>query len=268
MDPAAVVEAWLAGKDTETRRAYLTDVGDPRLPPGTGRLSFLHFMTGPGLDPWHAQPFHVLTWLSQWRDAGHASVRRRTSALSSFYDTAVDLGACAQNPVGPEFDRTHPDTGPRLTPVQMAALREAADAWTGGVRTPAPQRDRLLTYLLLDGWRPGQISSQLIDRHFLAFEQHRVTAKVAMKGGGWKQRELAPATATALRAYLPVRTWRPPHSYEESGPLLTSRTGRPLDARETPRTIVRNIAATHPALAHLAPILTADTVAHSPSPLG
>jgi hypothetical protein len=101
-------------------------------------------------------------------------------------------------------------------------------------------------------------------------EQHRVVSRLSMKGGGYRKEpwEWPAECVEALDAYVPqVRRAYPPHSTKEAGPLLTSwQMGRALTADTEPRRIVRRIAELHPGLAELAPRLSADGVALSPSP--
>ncbi|WP_329274270.1 hypothetical protein [Streptomyces sp. NBC_00691] len=52
-------------------------------------------------------------------------------------------------------------------------------------------------------------------------------------------------SAWALDAYLPVRTWKPPHSSETTGPVLVSRLGGGLDRVTYPKLICA-VAATPP----------------------
>lgn len=139
----------------------------------------------------------------------------------------------------------------------------AADRYRGAM----PERARLAVYLLLAGLRPGQAVRLRADS--IRREQHRVTAAVPQKNNTdsatvWT--ELPRPVVWALDDYLPVRTWRSPHSTATTGPLLLSRNGRAIDRVNTLIDIVRTVAATHPDLTELAPTLSPDAVAHTPSP--
>ncbi|MGW1189251.1 hypothetical protein [Streptomyces sp. NPDC002559] len=125
-------------------------------------------------------------------------------------------------------------------------------------RGPMPERARLAVYLLLAGLRPGQAVRLRADS--IRREQHRVMGAVPQKNNtasatAWT--ELPRPVVWALDDYLPVRTWRTPHSTATTGPLLLSRNGRGIDRVNTLKDIVRTVARTHPDLAELA---------HTPSP--
>jgi hypothetical protein len=77
----------------------------------------------------------------------------------------------------------------------------------------------------------------------------------------------------AVRAYLPVRTWRGPGSHEERGPLLVTYRGNGLDSNTTPRAILHATLAfalrcPDPDAPELPAGIKPDMVALSPSPFG
>jgi hypothetical protein len=129
------------------------------------------------------------------------------------------------------------------------------------------ERTRAIVYLLLSNFRPGQITAMRLEgRHD---EQHRVTWDVPQKNAAryaTLREEIPREVVLAIDEYLPHREARPPHSLPDSGPLLTSRLGRPLDRVNSVLRGLRSVASTHPDLVDLAPTLSADAVAHSPSP--
>ncbi|MEV4441322.1 hypothetical protein AB0K09_20320 [Streptomyces sp. NPDC049577] len=172
-------------------------------------------------------------------------------------------------------DRTPRPGG--LDAAGMLRLKEAADRHAG-------PRDRAIIYGLMNAptqLRPGQITGLLLEDRYN--EQHRTRWAVPMKNASRTAKALitfCPDFVWAIDEYLPHRVTKEKwNTYDGRGPLFTSRTGRALggdaDARREQRSssdnailrIVRNVAALHPALREVAPTLSADAIAHSPSPL-
>lgn len=222
---------------------------------------------------WRAEPSHIKTWLDA-RGGPDGSLRsraRRVSALGAFYVYAVEKGYATVNPVDPRLG-----TGawnaprlPKLTAGQMHLLRWGTDQLVG----PLASRDRLLMYLMLAGLRSRQITE--INVQQLHFEQSRLVIEVWQKGGGTRPVAFPEEVREVVRAYRPDRPWRPPHSYDASGPLLVThgvgKNGVRLNPRDMPRQILRQVAAVavrHPDedAPELPLKLTPDIVAHSPSP--
>ncbi|MEV5950404.1 hypothetical protein [Streptomyces sp. NPDC051993] len=276
-DPFDVLDAWF--NDTplhpETIRAYTAALGrrgreyEPEEP-----RAWFDFLPG---RIWRATPNDVETWLASFRTTdgraggGLRSRESRLSALTGFYTYAQARRICPGNPAD-HLQRLDPSrllTTQYLDSRQMLALLRATDRWTSA----HTHRDRALMMLLMSNWRPGQATAwRLEDYH--PHDQNGPTAGQPQKGGG-KQKNtplipLHPETAEAIEAYLPHRRHQPHptpalSTTPTTGTVLTSRSGRPLDARTTPRTLVQAIATTAPAL-HGLDWITADTVAHSPSP--
>ncbi|MFJ5121878.1 hypothetical protein [Kitasatospora sp. NPDC088548] len=189
----------------------------------------------------------------------------RISVLRGFYGHARDeFDPTLVNPVPvglrPAVDGLPPGRAP-LTPAEVTIYISALDRYDGIL----PERARALGYLVL-GMKLRAHQAVDLDLPELIREQHRVTAKVSLKGGGTELREVPPPVARAIREYLPHRIYAPPYSTEEAGPLITSGRGRRLDSHNTPRDILRAVAATDPLLDHLATTLTTDGLAASPSP--
>lgn len=229
-------------------------------------LSWLAFMDKVGLDALRATPSHVKTWLDS--EGGAVNTRaRRVSALSAYYAYCAQTGHAVDNPAIAQLrGRPQDEPGlPQLKPGQMHLIRWGADQHTGATAA----RDRLLMYLMLAGLRSRQITELLLDN--LHFEQHRFTCDIWQKGGGTRRYAVPDEVRQAVRAYLPERTWRPPASHEESGPLLTTYRGNPLDSNVTPAAILRLTLALarhcpDPHAPELTGRITPDIVAHSPSP--
>ncbi|QDN94913.1 tyrosine-type recombinase/integrase (plasmid) [Streptomyces sp. RLB1-9] len=224
---------------------------------------------------WRAQPSHVVTWLDM--KGGKVRTRAlRVSAVGAFYAYAIQFGHAVATPVHPKMGTgawNAPRTE-RLAPGQMELIRWAADRLEG----KTPERDRLLMYLMLAGLRSRQIIELTVQD--LAFEQHRLVATVWQKGGGTRPLAFPDEVRAAVKAYLPVRTHRPPQSFEDRGPLLVSRVssrggqgGNRLDSNTTPRTILHAtvlvaLACPDPDAPELPPGIKPDMVALSPSPFG
>ncbi|MEU0770577.1 hypothetical protein [Streptomyces albogriseolus] len=245
--------------DWKQRRDAAARAGEPfdETPPPLGWISFIGDLI------WEATPFHVDAWLNQWRHGAERSRARRRAALFSFYEHARAQSIVPGNPVRPirPGDLSELPKRVKLSRRQSGQMRSAADRY-------ADPRDRLLIYLLLAGLRPFQACGLFVERTYRA-QDGTWTSRLPVKGGGFDPKPWVwPAEcAEVLREYLGGARWvRPPHSYEDRGPLLTSFNGRALTADTEPRRIVRKIAELHPGLAELAPRLSADGVALSLSP--
>jgi integrase/recombinase XerD len=207
------VLAWLTGlRSARTRRAYAADVG-----------AWLGWLAERDTGALAAGRVHVDLWAATQLDAGAAasSVRRRLSALSSFYRycAAHDLigrvptQGVARPVVDPDYTAT---VG--LDRDQARALVAAADADTGAqaLRTAAVVR-LLHNALRVDEACAADIADLGEDCG------HRVL-RVVRKGARKAKIPLTPATVAALEAYLAERAgageWR-----QLSGPLLATATG-------------------------------------------
>ena len=212
-----LVSAWLTGlRSARTRRAYAGDV-----------VAWLAWLTERGTGALAAGRVYVDLWAATQLDAGAAasSVRRRLSALSSFYRycAAHDLigrvptAGVARPVVDPDYTAT---VG--LDRDQARALVAAADADTGAqaLRTAAVIRLLLHNALRVDEACAADVADLGED------SGHRVL-RVVRKGGRKAKIPLTPATVAALDAYLADRTkragvgeWR-----QLRGPLLATATG-------------------------------------------
>ncbi|MFE6813561.1 hypothetical protein [Streptomyces sp. NPDC057675] len=129
-----------------------------------------------------------------------------------------------------------------------------------------PERARLAVYLTLAGLRPSQaigLALLQIQRHDQNASTLRLPAKNNSASAVAAPVPIPLPVVWALDAYLPVRTWKSPHSSETTGPVLLSRLGRGLDRVTYPR-LIRAVAATHPFLAEDAAALSPDVIARSP----
>ena len=212
-----LVAAWLTGlRSARTRRAYAADV-----------LAWLAWLTARDTGVLAARRVYVDLWAATQLGAGAsaASVRRRLSALSSFYQycAAHDLigrvptQGVARPAVDPDYTAT---VG--LDRAQARALVAAADADTGvqALRTAAVVR-----LLLHNALRVDEVCA--VDIADLGEDSGHRVLRVVRKGARKAKVPLTPATAVALEAYLADRAqragvgeWR-----QLTGPLLATATG-------------------------------------------
>ncbi|MEU1647090.1 tyrosine-type recombinase/integrase [Micromonospora zamorensis] len=251
--PVEVTEAWLRNRrlSEHTRDAYRRDV--------TGWLTWC---AGRDLDPLRATFLHVNEYARalestvaarSGRPLTPATVARRLSALSSWYDFLVKLGAVPANPVAgadrPRVDRDHSATL-GLTPEEVDALLAAADADTGATAL----RNRAAIALLADlGLRVGELIS--LDLTDLGTERGHRSVRFVGKGGKQRRRALTPGSGYAVDAYLAQRATATGVPVTQlTGPLLVTASGARLDRHSVFR-MVRRLAraAGIPAWAKLSP---------------
>ncbi|MFC0032063.1 tyrosine-type recombinase/integrase [Micromonospora chaiyaphumensis] len=251
--PTDFTEAWLRNRrlSEHTRDAYRRDVS-----------GWLSWCAGRELDPLRASFLDVNAYGRELeatpsgrggRPLTPATVARRLSALSSWYDFLVKLRAVEANPVAaadrPRVDRDHSATV-GLTPDEVDALLAAADADTGATAA----RNRAAIALLADlGLRVGELVS--LDLADLGAERGHRSVRFVGKGGKVRRRALTPGTAYAIDAYLAARAAAEGVSVPElTGPLLVTATGGRLDRHAVFR-LVRRLAqaAGIPAWAKLSP---------------
>jgi len=212
-----LVAAWLTGlRSARTRRAYAGDL-----------VAWLGWLADRDTEVLAAGRVHVDLWAATWLDAGAAasSVRRRLSALSSFYRYCAAHDLTGQIPtqgvarpvVDPDYTATI-----GLDRDQARALVAAADADTGpqALRTAAVIRLLLHNALRVDEACAADIANLGED------SGHRVL-RVTRKGARKAKVPLTPATTAALEAYLAgraaltgVASW-----WQLDGPLLATATG-------------------------------------------
>ena len=212
-----LVSAWLTGlRSARTRRAYAADV-----------VAWLGWLDGRGTGALAAGRVHVDLWAATQLDAGAAesSVRRRLSALSSFYRYCAAHDLIGQMPtegvarpvVDPDYTATI-----GLDRGQARALVAAADADTGAqaLRTAAVVRLLLHNALRVDEACAADVTD-------LGEDGGHQVLRVVRKGARKAKIPLTPATMAALEAYLADRAeragtgeWR-----QLTGPLLATATG-------------------------------------------
>ncbi|MEV1331377.1 tyrosine-type recombinase/integrase [Micromonospora costi] len=251
--PADVTEAWLRNRrlSAHTRDAYRRDIA-----------GWLGWCAERALDPLRASFLHVNEYARALeatrsprtgRPLTPATVARKLSALSSWYDFLAKLRAVEVNPVTgadrPRVDRDHSATV-GLTPDEVDALLAAAEAETG----PTAARTRAAIALLADlGLRVGELVS--LDVGDLGAERGHRSVRFVGKGGRARRRALTPGTAYAVDAYLAQRAAAAGVPVTDlTGPLLVTATGARLDRHAVFR-LVRRLAraAGIPAWSRLSP---------------
>jgi site-specific recombinase XerD len=238
--PAAATdftEAWLHNRrlSEHTRAAYRRDV--------TGWLTWCAHHD---LDPLQVTFLHVNAYARTLetgpRTLTPATVARKMSALSSWYDFLTKLRAVPTNPVQaadrPRVNRDHSATL-GLTPEQVDALLAAAQAQTG----PTAARNHAAVTLLADlGLRVGELVS--LDVTDLGHENGHHTVRFTGKGGRARRRVLTPGATTAVTTYLQHRATTHGVPVDQlTGPLLVTTTGTRLDRHAVFR-LVRRLART------------------------
>lgn len=237
---ADFTEAWLANRrlSEHTRAAYRRDVA-----------GWLGWCADADTDPLRATFLHVnayARWLESTPNTRSgkpltpATVARKLSALSSWYDFLVKLRAVETNPV-PGADRPHVDRDHSatigLTPEEVNALLTVADSATG----PTAARNRAAVALLVDlGLRVGELVS--LDVGDLGTERGHHSVRFTGKGGRARRRALTPSASAAVHDYLASRASAaavPVHRL--TGALLVTSTGARLDRHSVFR-LVRRLA--------------------------
>jgi integrase/recombinase XerD len=210
-----VTEAWLANRrlSDHTRAAYRRDVA-----------GWLAWCAGRDLDPLRASFLDVNAYARnlESQKLAPATVARKLSGMSSWYDFLTKLRAVDANPVGgadrPPVSRDHSATL-GLAPEQVDALLAAAT----GVR------DRAIVSLLADlGLRVGELVS--LDVTDVGTERGHRTVRFVGKGSKPRRRALTPAAGDALDANVGGRT---------DGPLFMTATGGRIDRHAVFRLIRR-----------------------------
>ncbi|AGZ42533.1 tyrosine-type recombinase/integrase [Actinoplanes friuliensis] len=228
-----VTEAWLANRrlSAHTRDAYRRDVA-----------AWLAWCAARDVDPLHASFLDVNAYARglEAQPLSPATVARKLSGLSSWYDFLVKLRAVDANPVGgadrPYVSRDHSATV-GLTPEEVDALLAAAEAETG----PAAVRNLAVLALLADlGLRVGELVG--LDVSDVGVERGHRSVRFTGKGGKPRRRALTPYAATALDAYLAHRAATEGTTADRlDGPLLVTATGTRIDRHSVFR-LVRRLA--------------------------
>ena len=206
--------AWLIGYSPKTRNAYLADLKD-----------FAAFCREHDLDPLTAHRSQVDAYKAtlEARGLAPATIARRLSALSGFYEYAVDEELIARSPVSrvkrPKVGSDSPTLG--LDGPELSRIVDAA-------ATAGPRDHALICLLAFNGLRVSEVCNA--DASDLdTIRGHRVLT-ITRKGGSKATAPLAPRTAEALGAHLDGRS---------EGPLLLANDGGRLTRHGAARIVKR-----------------------------
>lgn len=241
LDLVPVVDGWLANRrlSEHTRAAYRRDV-----------LGWLAWCASRDLDPLAARFLDGNAYARELEqpdpDAGRgyasATVARKLSAVSSWYDFLVKVEALARNPLHgvdrPPVDRDHSRTV-GLAAREAAALKREADLdpYPGRLRTRA-----LIRFLLDLGVRvSGATGADLRD---LGHAQGWRTVRLHLKGGKTRNRQIPPDLSAAIDIMLADRASAAGLRVDQldpAAPLFATDTGGRLDRADVFR-LVRRLA--------------------------
>ncbi|GGL12294.1 tyrosine-type recombinase/integrase [Mangrovihabitans endophyticus] len=227
-----VTDAWLANRrlSEHTRDAYRRDV-----------RAWLAWCARAGVDPLRASFLDVNAYARELESAtdartgralSAATVARKLSGLSSWYDFLTKLQAVPANPVSgadrPYVSRDHSATV-GLSPQEVDGVLAVAAAEQG----PTAVRHRAMVALLADlGLRVGEVVG--LDVADVGWERGHRTVRFTGKGGRARRRALTGEAGAALDAYLAVRGVAP-------GPLFVTSSGARVDRHAVFR-LVRRLA--------------------------
>ncbi|MDI2129734.1 tyrosine-type recombinase/integrase [Yinghuangia seranimata] len=193
-----------------------------------------------------ARRVHVDAYVEHLTRSGAApsTVVRRLSAVSGFYAYAVDEGAIDRNPAArvrrPKVGENVQSTG--LSKTEAGRLLAAAEAHS-------PRAAVVANLLLFCGLRVSELCHAEVGD--LGWERGHRVLTVTRKGGKRQRMVVPPRAGELIDAYLAGR---------DSGPLVATATGRPLDRQGVWR-LLRALAAT--AVPHLADTLHPHDLRHA-----
>lgn len=232
---------WLANiENPNTRRAYRSDLADFMQFAGIQDPETLNTVTRA----------HVIAWRRSMtmRALKPASVRRKLSALSEFYDFLTDLNVVATNPVdGVKRPTEGANEGktPALSDAQAKALLQAPSP-----ETLKGRRDRaILSILLYHALRRGELCALTVRDY--APRRGVPTLEVHGKGGRIRYLPVHPSAAVLLEDYLDACG----HRFEIDGPLFrpVRNTRGTLCRALSGSAIYRNVVKRHALAAGIAP---------------
>jgi integrase/recombinase XerD len=205
---------WLLGYSSpHTRRAYASDLSQWR--------RWCHAL---GTEPLAAGRDHVAAWQTGLAAQGRrsATIARKTATLAAFYAYLVDEDVIGRSPVRGRRPRAADDpTSTGLTEREAARLLDAAE-------TDGPRSAVLVGLLYLLGLRVGEALGARAED--LGWERGHRTLTVTRKGGARARLPLPTALAAQVDHLVTSRA---------AGPVLATRTGRPMDPKQAWETVRR-----------------------------
>ena len=192
---AKLVDAWLAGRESEnTRSAYRIDLAT------LGRWCAQHQAVPLEADVTTLAAFSLARQAAGDSDA---TMRRRWSSLSSFYQYAINAGALARNPVD-DVERPVELSG---NPSETAMLStDAVHAYLAMAAALDPRLDALVSMLVRDGIKLGEALALDVDD--FSGRPPRTTVTIH-RNGKTRRVALDESTARAVRRCVGRRTGQP-----------------------------------------------------------
>ena len=214
-----VTEAWLANRrlSEHTRAAYRRDVA-----------AWLAYCAERSVEPLRASFLEVNSYARglEAQKLAPATVARKLSGLSSWYDFLVKIRAVEANPVGgadrPYVSRDHSAT--------VGLAPEEVDALLAAARAAGPRHRAVVTLLADLGLRVGELVG--LDVTDVGWERGHRTVRFVGKGGRTRRRVLTAEAAAALDDYLTIRG-------AGDGPLFVTSSGARIDRHGVFRLIRR-----------------------------
>lgn len=215
-------------RSDHTRRAYRLDL-----------TSWWAWCATADLHPLDARPGDVLSWLADLDEAGTTRARR-LSAVSSWYRWMIRHEVADRNPAlldSAERPVLAPRKAPALSDLQSEKLLAAADE-------DSPRAAAVVWLLLTTGIRVGELIAAKVGD----IGQDRGVTYLQVRGKGARTRpvEIEPYTVHRIDLYLATRADvdRRPVLLGQAGaggdrPLIATRNGRPVDAKEVRRLLLR-----------------------------
>ena len=220
-----LVAAFLIGYPPATARAYLSDL-----------RAWARWCERHGVHPFTARRHHVDAWVAHLtqlpqpgtgRPAAPASVARRLSCLSGFYDYGLrEVELLEHSPVAnvrrPHVSEDSPTIG--LAAPELDRLLGAAEQ--DSLRSAA-----LISLLVYNGLRIAEALA--LDISSLTYQRGHRVLRIVRKGGRASTEPLAPVVLRPLLDYIAGR---------DTGPLFLSQNGTSRLAYTTSYALVRRLA--------------------------
>ena len=204
--------AFLVGYPANSARAYLADL-----------KAWGSWCAAVGVHPFDARRHHVDAWVRvltseplprTGKSMAPASIARRLSCISKFYDYGIGVDVLAFSPVAnvrrPKVSDDSSTVG--LDADELVRLLEVADAHS-------PRSSALVTLLAYNGVRIDEALSADVDDY--TYQRGHRVLRILRKGGQAATEPLAPPTVRALDAYLADDQ----PSHPSAGPIFLDRTG-------------------------------------------
>jgi integrase/recombinase XerD len=220
-----LVAAFLVGYPRHSSRAYFSDL-----------KAWYAWCAQTGVHPLAARRHHVDVWvrhLSQTpqpttgRPASPASIARRLSCLSQFYDYGIkDVELLEHSPVA---NVRRPKVSDDSSTVGLTA--EELDRLLMAAETHGPRSAALISLLVYNGLRIAEVLATDVE-HFSHQRGHRVL-RIVRKGGKASTEPLAPIVLHALESYVGERS---------DGPIFLNADGTERLSYSTSYALIRRLA--------------------------